>query len=56
MTVLGLDLGKYAAFILPAYGLTAGFFFWIIAASLTASRRWRRVAERLQAEKDAADR
>ena len=56
MSVLGIDLGKYAGFILPAYGLTAAFFVWIIAASLISSRRWRCEAERLQAEKDAADR
>ena len=56
MTALGIDLGKYAAFILPAYGLTAAFFVWIIAASLMSARRWRREADRLQAETEQADR
>jgi heme exporter protein D len=56
MNVLGIDLGKYAGFILPAYGLTAAFFVWIIAASLISARRWRREAEHLQAERDSADR
>ena len=46
-----MNLGKYAAFILPAYGLTIGFFVWITAASLWSSRRWRRAAELLQSEK-----
>jgi heme exporter protein D len=46
-----IELGKYAPFIIPAYGLTAGFFVWATAASLLSARRWRREAERLQAEK-----
>ena len=49
-----MDLGEYAGFILPAYGLTIGFFVWATAASLLSARRWRREAERLQAEKDRA--
>jgi heme exporter protein D len=47
-----MELGKYAGFILPAYGLTIGFFVWATVASLLSSRRWRREAERLQAAKD----
>ncbi len=47
-----IDLGKYAGFILPAYGLTIGFFVWATAASLLSARRWRREAERLQTAKD----
>ena len=46
------DLGKYAPFIVPAYALTIGFFVWATVGSLLSSRRWKREAERLQAEKD----
>jgi heme exporter protein D len=49
------DAGKYAVYIWPAYLLTAAFFVWITAASLASARRWRREAERLQAEKRAAE-
>jgi len=49
------DAGKYAAYIWPAYILTAGFFVWATASSLVSARRWRREAERLQAEKNAGD-
>ena len=47
-----IDLGKYAAYIVPAYALTLAFFAWVTAASLLSARRWRREAERLQAAKD----
>ena len=47
-----MDLDKYAGFILPAYGLTVGFFVWATVSSFVLARRWRREAERLQAEKD----
>ena len=43
------DMGKYAAFIWPAYGLTAIGFGWMIIDSLARSRRWRRESERLEA-------
>jgi heme exporter protein D len=49
------DAGKYAAYIWPAYILTVLFFVWITATSLASARRWRREAERLQAEKMAGD-
>ena len=43
-----LDAGKYAAFIWPAYGVTALGFIGMIAATLLRARRWRREAERLE--------
>jgi heme exporter protein D len=49
-----IDLGKYAPYIYPAYGLTIAFFAWVTADSLLSARRWKREAARLQAEKDAA--
>ncbi|MBO9710730.1 MAG: heme exporter protein CcmD [Caulobacter sp.] len=45
------DAGKYAIYVWPAFALTAAVFAWMIADSLGAARRWRREAERLQAER-----
>ena len=41
-----LDAGKYAAFIWPAYGVTALGFAWMIVDTLARARRWRRAVER----------
>ncbi len=45
------DAGKYAVYIWPAFGLTVAAFVWMIADSLASARRWRREAERLQAQR-----
>jgi len=37
--------GKYAAFIVPAYGLTIAIVGYLIVSSLLHARRWRRRAE-----------
>ena len=37
---------KYAAFIWPAYGITALGFAWMIVDTLVRARSWRRRAER----------
>lgn len=42
------DFGKYAAYIWPAYLITAAVFAGLIGSSLTYARRWRRRAEELQ--------
>lgn len=42
------DFGKYAAYIWPAYLITAAVFVGLIASSLGYARRWRRRAEELQ--------
>jgi heme exporter protein D len=42
---LDLDAGRYAAFVWPAYGITALVFAVLIVASLRHARRWRRRAE-----------
>lgn len=41
------DLGKYAAFILPAYGITALVFVYLVVGALGHARRWRKRAEEL---------
>ena len=38
--------GKYAAFIWPAYGVTALVFAGLIAGSLAHARRWKARAEK----------
>ena len=40
-----LHAGKYAAFIWPAYAITALVFLVLIASSLQHARRWKRRAE-----------
>jgi len=37
-----LQFGKYAAYIWPAYALTAGVFAVLIASSIGHARKWRR--------------
>jgi heme exporter protein D len=48
-----LFTGKYAAFIGPAFAITAVTFVAMIASSLAHARRWRRRYEELAAAKDA---
>jgi heme exporter protein D len=43
---------KYAAFIWPAYGLSALGFVWMVADTWLRARRWRRRAETLEREQD----
>jgi heme exporter protein D len=45
--MLDLDPGKYAAYLWPAYGLTAIVFAALIVSALAHARRWRRKAEEL---------
>jgi heme exporter protein D len=51
MGALDLDAGRYALYVWPAYAVTAGVLLWAVADSLARARRWRREAERLQAER-----
>jgi heme exporter protein D len=44
--MLDLDAGAYAAFVWPAYGITALVFIAMIWFSLARSRHWRRRAEK----------
>ena len=41
-------LGRYAAYIVPAYGVTAVGVLWMIVDTLLRARRWRRKAETLE--------
>lgn len=42
---LDLDAGRYAAFVWPAYAITALVFAVMIVTALGHARRWRRRAE-----------
>jgi heme exporter protein D len=41
-----LDLGKYAAYIVPAYAISALVIAALAADTLLRARRWKREAER----------
>ncbi len=45
--MLDLDAGRYAAFVWPAFGLTALVFAGMIGQSLAKTRYWRRRAQDL---------
>ena len=47
--MLHLDMGRYAAFVWPAYGVTALVLLWMVFDSLGRARRWRIQAGRLGA-------
>ena len=47
------DAGKYAIYLWPAFAISALGFAWLVVDSLALSRRWRKEAERRQAELDA---
>ena len=48
--------GKYAAFVWPAYGVSALVFLWMIADTLWRGRAARRDLERLERERAEAPR
>jgi heme exporter protein D len=47
------DAGKYAFYVWTSFGVTAVVVAWMIADSLARAGKWKREAERLQAQKDA---
>jgi heme exporter protein D len=47
MPMPNLELGKYAPYIWPAYGITALVFAVLVVGALAHARRWRRKAEEL---------
>lgn len=46
-----LDFGKYAIFIWPALGVTAGVLVWMVADSVLRARYWAKRASALEAER-----
>ncbi len=49
--MIHLDMGRYAAFVWPAYGISLVVLLGLVADSLRRAGRWRREAERLQDDK-----
>ncbi|HEY8615284.1 heme exporter protein CcmD [Phenylobacterium sp.] len=39
------DASPYAAYVWPAFAITAGVFAWMVASSLGHARRWKRRAQ-----------
>jgi heme exporter protein D len=48
--MLDLDAGRYAAFVWPAYAVSAAVVAAMVADTLLRARRWRRRAQALEAE------
>lgn len=48
-----LDAGQYAAFVWPAFGITALVLGWMVVDSLARARRWKREASRHGRDADA---
>jgi heme exporter protein D len=42
---MDFDMGKYAAYVWPAYAAVAVVFAWMVLDSLARARRWKRKAE-----------
>ena len=47
--MLDLDMGRYAAFVWPAWGITALVLAALAARALVAARRWSAELKRLEA-------
>jgi len=46
--MLDLDMGAYAAFVWPAWGLSAVALAALVARSIVAARRWTHELDRLE--------
>ena len=55
MTGEALDMGRYAAFVWPAYAASAAGFAWMIIDTLVRARRARRAVETLESDRRARD-
>ena len=49
--MLDLDMGAYAAFVWPAWGISAAVLAGLAARALLAARRWSAELKRLKAER-----
>ena len=49
--MLDLDMGAYAAFVWPAWGISAAVLAGLAARALIAARRWSTELKRLEAER-----
>lgn len=55
MTGAALDMGRYAAFVWPAYAVSAAGFAWMIIDTLARARRARRAVEALEANRRSGE-
>jgi heme exporter protein D len=46
--MLHLDMGRYAAYVWPAYGVSAAVLIAMVWDSLARAARWRRAAEQAE--------
>ena len=53
--MLDLDMGKYAAFVWPAWGMSALVLATLAARAVLAARRWRAALKRLEAARPVGD-
>ena len=53
--MLDLDMGKYAAFVWPAWAISAVVLGALAARALMAARRWSAELRRLEADRPAED-
>lgn len=54
--MLDLDMTPYAAFVWPAWGISALVLAALVARAVIASRRWKRELKRLEDEQMRTDR
>jgi heme exporter protein D len=54
--MLDLDMTPYAAFVWPAWGISALVLAALVARAVIASRRWKRELKRLEEEQMRTDR
>lgn len=50
--MIDLDMGAYAAFVWPAWGISAAVLAALAGRALVASRRWNAELKRLDADPD----
>ncbi len=48
-----LEFGKYAAYIVPAYAITAAVIAAMVVDTLLRARRWKREVEKREAARDS---
>jgi heme exporter protein CcmD len=47
-------VGRYGAYVIPAWGISAAVLLWMVVDSLWRARRWRQAADARNSD-DAAD-
>ena len=50
--MIHLDMGRYAAFVWPAYAISLVVLVWLVVDSMRRAGRWRREFERRERDRD----